>query len=195
MSTRQDQLESMAADVRSRFTLDAFVRRAVAEQINSQWALSLRAEQADRSDRMETMMSTSDFNFARRYLLSEVERSKVREALAAIPTNIRGDLEVQQTRLRSEVYRHLGAEQRRRCAEIRCMIADAIEALDELEFYDCRRLLVDADHAIGFMLDQSVNADRIGRRKLADDARLRQQMALVGQHLRADAKALSGVVA
>jgi hypothetical protein len=193
MTTQRERIEATATDVRSRFTLDAYIRRAIAEQINSQWALSLRAEQADRADRAETMMSTFDYHFAKRYLLHPAERDKARAALAAVPTNIRSDLELQASRLATGVYRHLGAEERRRMAEVRCMLADAIMHLDALEFSECKRQIVDADHAINYLLSAARNADRATRRKLETDTLLRERLNVVSRHLRADAAALRSV--
>jgi hypothetical protein len=188
-----NRIDARTADVASRFTLEAFTRRAIAEKVNSQWALSLRAEQSDRADRVETMMATSDYNFARRYLLTPVQRDKVRDAVAAVPNNIRSDLELQSTRLATGVYKHLAAEQRRRFAEIRCMLTDALMYLDALEFSECRRLLADAVHAIEYMLSNQPDTDRPSRLRVHRDTHLRELLNVIARHLRADVTALREV--
>jgi hypothetical protein len=175
--------------LRERYDLSTYIRRAVANQINDQWALSARAEQADRADRMEAIMPSTDF-YAMRRALTNVERDKVRDALAEVPTNIRSDLELQASTLRTQVYAHLGTEHRRRIAEVRCMIGDAIESLDMLEFWETRRLVADAAHAIDFLLTRHTEADRPVRRKIETDHMLRERLGKVARHLRADANAL-----
>lgn len=195
MTTQSERIEARAAEVRARFTLDAYIRRAIADQVNSQWALSVRAEQADRADRAETMMSTDDYHFAKRFMLTPVERDKVRDALAAVPVNIRSDLELQASRLATGVYKHLAAEQRRRFAEIRCMLADAVTYLDALEFHECRRQLADAVHAIDYMLSNQPDTDRPSRLRVHRDTHLRELLAVIARHLRADVTALREVAA
>jgi len=184
--------DSHIAALRERFDLPTYIRRAIANKINDQWALSARAEQADRADAMEAIMPSTEF-YAMRRILTPVERDKVRDALAEVPNNIRSDLESQAGVLRTSVYAHLGTEQRRRIAEVRCMISDALAMLDGLEFWEAKRLIAEAEHAINFLLTRHTEAERPVRRKLETDHMLRERLSKVAQHLRADAIALAGV--
>jgi len=184
--------DAHVAALRERFDLSTYTRRAIANKINDQWALSARAEQADRADRMEAIMSSTDF-YAMRRILTPVERDKVRDALAEVPNNIRSDLELQASQLRTQVYAHLGTEHRRRMAEVRCYISDAIDSLDALEFWEAKRLIAEAEHAINYLLARRTEAERPVRRKIETDLMLRERLTKVARHLRADAIALAGV--
>jgi hypothetical protein len=192
---QQAALEARLERLKISFNLEAFTRRAMAQKLNNSWAFAMSREQQDRADRMDSMMDGYDWQLANRFLLTPLDRAHVRRALAMVPDNIRDDLDVQQYRLHTDVYRHLGADHRRRVAEARCWVIDSIDAIDRLDFHEARRLIVDAEHMLGALLSFTTEQERPSRRKAEIDVHLRDRMKRVAEALRRDAVALREVAA
>jgi hypothetical protein len=187
--------EQYLDQLRQRFNLDVFIRRAVATKLHNAWLDDHMSEQADRVERLETIMTSRDFELIKRHLLTPRERTLVRAALARVPERIRADLDMQQYRLRTEVYGHLGAEPRRRVAEVRCWLLDAIEFLDEMNFYEARRLIVNAEHSLSFLVSSRPQNDKPSRNRMEFDHLLRERTQRVCDALKRDAIALREVAA
>jgi hypothetical protein len=170
--------------LRIRYTLQAFTRRAVADKLHYAWVDTNMSEQADRVERLETIMSSTDFALAGQHLLEPIDRATVMNKLDQVPANLRADLDAQQYRLKSDVYRHLGAEHRRRVCEVRCWIIDAIEAIDMLDFHEARRLVVDAEHQLGYLMTSRPQNHRPSQTRFEFDRQLRERTLRIVMALR-----------
>lgn len=183
-------LDDRIAHLRLSYNREAYIRRAQLVAIYDQWRRDMESAEHDWRDRAESIMSERDAHLIRKYILTEADRRAVREAIAKIPPGIRAELELQQDRL-GRVQAVLGAEPRRRIAEVRCWVHDAMGFLDELNFYQARALLADAVHQLEFMLDHLPQNDRPSRNRLEFDRLLRERVQVVVKDLRQHVRALA----
>jgi hypothetical protein len=185
--------EPYLEELKVRFSLDAFVRRAIANKLHHAWLDEHLAEQDARISRLEAIMPGRDYEMARRRLLTAKQLVAVRDLVKRVPDTVRLDLDRQQYKLATEVYIHLGAEPRRRVCEVRCWLIDAIERLDELNFDQALHLVVEAERSLSFMLTSHPQNDRPSRNRMEFDHLLRERTQRVVSALRADAAALGEV--
>jgi hypothetical protein len=177
-------LEARLDHLREMVPFEVFMRRAIANRVHLQWANQFAEEQDLRRERLEGILGDYDYELWRRHIITPQQRIEMRDALAKVPTGVRADLTRQSAVLGDGVMRHLGADPRRRVAEVRCWIIDAIDHLDALEFYECRKLLVDAVHQLEFMLTHLPQNDRPSRNRLEFDYPLRERVQAVANSLR-----------
>ena len=97
---------------------------------------------------------------------------------------IRANLERLQHLCKSDVYRHLGAEHRRRVCEVRCWIIDAVEAIDNADFHEARRLVVDAEEQLGYLLTSRPQNHRPSQTRFEFDPQLRDRTLRIVMALR-----------
>jgi hypothetical protein len=74
-------------------------------------------------------------------------------------------------------------------------VIDSIDAIERLDFHEARRLIIDAEHALGALLSFTTEQERPSRRKAEIDVHLRDRMKRVAEALRRDAMALREVAA
>jgi hypothetical protein len=177
-------LDERLAHLRETVPFEVYARRAVANRVHKQWFDQTDEERALRRVQLETILDDYDYELWRRFIATPEQRLELRDLLAKVPTGVRADLTRQSAALGDGVMRHLGAEPRRRIAEIRCWIVDAIDHLDALEFYECRKLLVDAVHQLEYMLSHLPQNDRPSRNRLEFDYPLRARVQAVANSLR-----------
>lgn len=180
---QRNALNERVEHLRDMVPFEVFVRRAVANRVHKQWANQLREEQELRRAQLDTILGDYEYELWRQYIITPQQRIELRDALAKVPHGVRADLTRQSVVLGTEM-RRLGAEPRRRIAEIRCWIIDAIEHFDAREFYECRKLLVDAVHQLEFMLTHFPQNDRPSRRQMEYDHNLRARVQAVAASLR-----------
>lgn len=185
-TTLNDHLDRL----RSSFNLDVYIRHAQLVALHAQWVGEVEETEHAWHDRADTILSERDAFLIRRHILTDTDRAAVREALAKIPRGLRAELDLQDDRL-GRVQSELGAEPRRRIAEIRCWLHDSMRHIDALEFYEARKLLADAVHQLEFMLDHLPQNDRPSRNRLEFDRMLRERVRTVASDLRRHVRVLA----
>ena len=181
--------------LRATMTFEQFLRRAIANRVQTQWSNQVAEESDRRRAVLDAIMSDYDYEVAQRYIVTPEQRLLVRDALGHVPSAIRAELTHQSELLGTQVMSHLGADPRRRMAEIRCWIIDAVADLDALDFYGCRELLAKAVHQLEFMLNHLPQNDRPSRNRLEYDHLLRERVQQIAQALRRHVRELRDVAA
>jgi hypothetical protein len=182
-TSERNALNERLDHLRDTVSFEVFKRRAIANRVQRQWQDQMFEEQDLRGAQLDAIMSNYDYGLWDQFIITPDQRLALRDALASVP-RLRADLTRQADALGTSVMKHLGADARRRIAEIRCWIIDAIEHHDALEFYECRKLLVDAVHQLEYMLTHLPQNDRPSRNRLEYDDLLRQRVQQVATSLR-----------
>lgn len=186
-------LDERLVHLRETVPFSVVMRRAIANRVYKQWFDRVAEEGDLRHEQLEGILGDYDYELWRRHIITPQQRLELRDAVAMVPPAVRADLMRCSGALGDGVMRHLGADSRRRVAEIRCWIIDAVEHLDALEFYECRKLLADAVHQLEFMLTHLPQNDRPSRRQLEFDLPLRHRVQSVANSLRGHVNGLREV--